>query len=523
MVLYHNTSRATHALVADSCQCAREKGALRGNPLAFALARLPKDAQTFPLRADKDFALLHRLARWALKFSPLVAIDSELIAAAKENSLALASPLHYGFHIDLTGTERVNGGEETVLNRLEQVFRSRALSCSLAVTPSLGASWALSRFGTKGRIIIEDRPGIETSLQEALAPLPVESLRLDTETSESLHLLGITRIEQLLALPPKKLGIRFPQAQGPQGILTRLRQALGTQNELLSFIHPPTIIRESRRFEVPLTNHSSIEHALLELLHNIFETLLREGKTTRALIIEIVSLNRERQPCITRKELTFCHATRDRNHARSVITPLIESIQAAEGVIALHLTARLTSRAKSLQHQLIKDHSMSGGTFEQENENVQELMNHLVTRLGSDRVLRVEHSASYLPEASFGYRSITSPSRRSEDSAITHRLFMKRPSYLFNAPQPISAIAMLPDKPPSQLTWQGQRLKVTSAEGPERICLEWWQHSLSTSQVTTHGNHASRDYFRVQDQTGRWLWVFRDNAAKNWFIHGMWV
>jgi protein ImuB len=502
-------------VVARACACAQARGVQRGAPLAFALALLPRDALTFPLCPEKDFALLARLARWALKFSPLVAIDSELITAAKEGSLARASPLHYGFHIDLAGTDRVHGGEEVVLTRLDRTLHARGLTCSLALTPTLGASWALSRFGRTTQTTIEDSPGVEEHLRKVLATLPVESLRLDDETSQSLSLLGITCIEQLLALPTKKLGARFPRAQGPRGILTRLRQALGTQHELLSFIHPPTIIRESRRFEVPLTNHASIEYALLELLQKVFATLLREGKTTRALVIEVISLNLARQPCITRKELALCHATRDIKHARSVV----------------HLTARLTSRSKAIQHELIKDQRLSGGNFEQENENVQELMNHLVTRLGNDRVLRVQHCASYIPEASFGYKSVMSQAHKTQDSSpstglstgLFMGLFMKRPSYLFDAPQPISAIAMLPDKPPSQLTWQGQRLKVTSAEGPERICLEWWQHSLATSQVTTHGNHASRDYFRVQDQTGRWLWVFRENAANDWFVHGMWV
>jgi len=537
----HATSGSGHATVATTCSCARKQGVLRGSALPLALALLPSATRTFPLRAEKDFALLCRLARWALKFSPLIAIDRELLEAAKEGTLSKVSPLHYGFYIDLTGTERVHGGEEVILDRIERALRSRGLSYSLAITPTPGASWALSRCSGSSRTVIEDTSDISERLKDILGSLPIESFRLDDETLQSLHLLGVSRVHELLKLPFKKLGTRFPQAQGPTGLLTRIRQALGTQNEVLSFIHPPTIIRESRRFEVPLMSHASIEHVLLELLHKIFEKLLRDGKTTRSLIIEIASLDINRRPTITRKELALCHATRDVKHARSVIAPLIESIHSAEGVAALTLTARLTSRSKPLQHQLLKEQGSEKGSFQHDSESVQELMNHLLSRLGSDRVMRIEPLASYLPEQSFQYQSIGSSlttNRETTRGGVAHGKrnlheaglreategpFMKRPSYLFEIPEPITAIAMLPDKPPSQLTWNRERLKVTMAEGPERICLEWWQHSLATSQVTTHGNHASRDYFRLQDQTGRWLWVFRDNSSESWFVHGMWV
>jgi protein ImuB len=76
---------------------------------------------------------------------------------------------------------------------------------------------------------------------------------------------------------------------------------------------------------------------------------------------------------------------------------------------------------------------------------------------------------------------------------------------------------MLPDKPPSFIQWRGKNLKIITGIGPERIAPEWWGRSLA------QGEGVTRDYFKVQDECGRWLWVFRDPITQTWFLHGMWV
>jgi protein ImuB len=84
---------------------------------------------------------------------------------------------------------------------------------------------------------------------------------------------------------------------------------------------------------------------------------------------------------------------------------------------------------------------------------------------------------------------------------------------------------MLPDKPPSWISWRGERLNIVSGFGPERIAPEWWHGNLS-EQKALDLKLAERDYFTLQDNQGRWLWVFRANlndTSQNWFIHGVWT
>jgi protein ImuB len=75
---------------------------------------------------------------------------------------------------------------------------------------------------------------------------------------------------------------------------------------------------------------------------------------------------------------------------------------------------------------------------------------------------------------------------------------------------------MLPDKPPSRIQWRGKHLSIISGTGPERIAPEWWRTHLHNDSFV------GRDYFTIQDDAGRWLWVFRETRTQRWFVHGVW-
>ena len=96
---------------------------------------------------------------------------------------------------------------------------------------------------------------------------------------------------------------------------------------------------------------------------------------------------------------------------------------------------------------------------------------------------------------------------------------LPRPVRLLDPPQPVDAMALLPDQPPVAFTWRRVRHRVRRADGPERIAGEWWKRAGEMRSV--------RDYFRVEDEEGRRFWLFRrgdgEDAATGdlrWFLHG---
>ena len=103
-----------------------------------------------------------------------------------------------------------------------------------------------------------------------------------------------------------------------------------------------------------------------------------------------------------------------------------------------------------------------------------------------------------------------------------------RPLRLLTRPEPIEALAEVPDGPPLRFRWRRALHDVISAEGPERIEGAWW------SEPSAHAaDNRARDYFRVEDKSGLRFWLYRSglyrdlvrgdlaNAAPpSWFLHG---
>ena len=99
-----------------------------------------------------------------------------------------------------------------------------------------------------------------------------------------------------------------------------------------------------------------------------------------------------------------------------------------------------------------------------------------------------------------------------------------RPVRLFAPPEPVEAFWVLPDDPPFRFTWRRQPHRVAQADSAERIAEEWWQPDGQL--IDAAGNpDAIRDYYRVEDETGRRFGLFRaglpGDPPPRWFIHGV--
>ncbi len=94
-----------------------------------------------------------------------------------------------------------------------------------------------------------------------------------------------------------------------------------------------------------------------------------------------------------------------------------------------------------------------------------------------------------------------------------------RPLRLLNWPQEAQVLYAVPEGPPARLVWQRRTRRLVRSEGPERIAPEWWREK-STTRL--------RDYYRVEDETGRRYWIYREGlpddgrgGSPRWFVHGL--
>jgi protein ImuB len=125
------------ALVLASLSVAAETAGLRrGMALGDARAICP-ELVTRAADGPREAAFLAALRRWAGRFSPWVAEE-----AAEDGTGALV--------LDVTGCAHLFGGEEGMADEVEAEAASFGLSLRLGLADTLGAAWAVARFGAAG-------------------------------------------------------------------------------------------------------------------------------------------------------------------------------------------------------------------------------------------------------------------------------------------------------------------------------------------------------------------------------------
>jgi protein ImuB len=151
------------------------------------------------------------------------------------------------------------------------------------------------------------------------------------------------------------------------------------------------------------------------------------------------------------------------------------------------------------------------------------LIDRLSARLGPRRVRRLVAQDSHIPE--LAETALPAQAVNGDTGWSMFRRYRNevdlppRPLRLLARPEPIEAVAEVPDGPPLRFRWRRALHEVVAAEGPERIEGAWWSE---------HGGPA-RDYFRVEDKSGLRFWLFRAGLFRDlahgadapaWFLHG---
>lgn len=142
------------------------------------------------------------------------------------------------------------------------------------------------------------------------------------------------------------------------------------------------------------------------------------------------------------------------------------------------------------------------------------LVDRLANRFGDVALYRAALAESDTPE-----RMVARLSPLASATARDWRPDWPRPSRLLRRPEPIdNAIADMPDYAPAAFAWRGTRYRVVAADGPERVCGEWWRGG---------DPYRVRDYFQVEVADGGRYWLFRTGdgvhpaaGPGDWYLHG---
>ncbi len=505
---------ANQTIIKRCCPRAYHVGVREGFSLPLAQAIAPS-ALSAPFDALRDFKALYRLALYLTKVSPLVGIDTDLFYAFQQNLLDTADRHYTGITIDITGTERLHGGEPAIAHKILTFLAARQIRARVAIAPTLGAAWALSRYAPARCTIVKD----SLPLKNVLAALPLPALRISADIQTRLQELGIDTVGKLLKLPSKTLGVRFGLV-----LLRRLHQLLGVIEEPFVALTPKSPPALTREFEVPLQRHEAMQYTVVGLFDKLLLALSLHGVRAQTFQIHLEGLTSSRERASVTKEIALNTVTNHLGQIRAIVTPIIEKLRFAEGVTKITVQALQVEPVRAEQ-----DNFIDGTVTKRRVEAATELVNAISARIGSEQVCQAAFHQSYIPERSFSFRPIPRNYIRlinalpinalpKESSAAingpapTLRL-PDRPPYLLTRPEPASALALLPDKAPVRLRWREEEHEIITGIGPERIMPEWWKGAQDSE----------RDYFKLQTKEGVWLWVFRSRADLQWWVHGMWT
>jgi protein ImuB len=195
-----------------------------------------------------------------------------------------------------------------------------------------------------------------------------------------------------------------------------------------------------------------------------------------------------------------------------LFAPKLEEIAPGLGIELMHLKASEVEALPAGQLGFESADPLSSATPE---VCLASLIDRLANRLGSARVLRLVSYESHLPERAT--RMV--PALTAANIVSTWPAGRPRPIRLLTPPDPIEVMAPVPDDPPLSFRWRRVTHRVRHAEGPERIAAEWWLNPAAA------GDDDIRDYYRVEDETGRRFWLYRHGLYRpetvtRWFLHG---
>jgi protein ImuB len=401
------------AIVACNDRAARQ-GVAPGMSLNAALALVP-GLHVEERRLAAEAALLDRLGRWALQFTPMVSLEPPGAVLA-----------------EVRGSLDLFGGVMALLRRALAGLSASGLSASLALAPTPRAALWLARAGLAMTVTRADAmPGIA-------ARLPLASLQWPADTIETLAGLGIASVADLLRLPRAGFAARF----GP-ALLEELDEGLGRRPAPRRRHLVAERFDERAELPVPAEQVAGLQAALERLLRSLGAFLHARASGVDSLRLDF--LHRGQAP--TRMRIALARMAGDAGVLRELLRERLARCRLVAPVAGLRL------RSGVLRPLSLRD----AGLFERgrsaDPEATARLLDLLRARLGRRAVFGVSPVSEHRPERAW---RVAEPGGASLLPQPWPAARPARPLWMLAEPQPLDG-------------WTGALVT-----GPERIETGWW-------------------------------------------------
>jgi len=524
---------------------------------------------------------LHRLARWANRFSPLVGVacnvewKQELQRKLKKQKgrhlrKYYAHPVDArldawkteAIWLDITDVRRFFGSEEKLAQRMLKEFReelrtnyrrvdlqkkdeTQGLVVKVAVAGTVGASWAACLTLREGIRLL---PSPEVCIREVLRQLPVGCLRLSDEILDLLYRLGIHRLHQLLDLPRDSIAQRL----GDQ-VAYRCDQLFAKVEEPLQILHP----RLSYVAYQLLPGRIRGPSVMCELFEQLTETLLKRLEKESRGVLQVtctIELSRYGQRVYrdsgdTRQDteiltLGLYRPTTDLKHLSALFHLQWDRLGRVDEVYSFRVEFTQTTAMQQNQLLLFDSQQKLKQGYRWQANNAPDrippaelvrLIDRLSSRLGKQQVLRASLKPEALPEYGFQLEPMANLDIQkwcrqvltTKGNSLAEKGRFSRQSgksgWLLKQRKPADSLPVWYWKEPPEVQCQispseNRPLKILHKGRWHQITRYWGPERIESGWW--RGRAIRRDYYRVELDTGYRFWVYRSLPGERWFLQG---
>lgn len=478
----------------QACDQAQALGIRPGMSVQTALLLSQSDDQPAPVDESKNLSPrqpqllirernpeheqrhMQQLAQWAYQFTPYVSHwqESDSLLLELGSCLALFGGL----------TQLLNNIEQQLLSRQLQVYSSFAhtpqAAWLLGWQPELVA-WQKTELGSLSDKNEIDAVLIEQRTHQALKKLDLTQLPeqppFTQKRLQQWQNIGLKSFGELLNLPRTSVAKRYGKS-----CLRQFDQIVGREIDLQSYISPRDDFLAERHYLSGLETVDMLEQPAQALLFE-FQQFLRhqqlqsEGFSWRFFHFDKKHSEIEIELSAAHSQAhIFFELTRIQLHQHRIDSPI--------ETVCLHSNKLVSASMRS--------QTLFNDCGQQSNSDANLLLDTLTTRMGKDRLCRLQSLDDHLPECRQGldpvFKKPTDSTQRSTIKAADLHL----PLWLLPNPIPLR---------------QSQQQAMTRLSSRYRIDSHWWQQ------------RQQRDYFLAHDRQGH-HWIYFDHRQKRWFLHG---
>jgi len=434
------------------------RGIRAGMTVSAALALAPR-LRVAPRDPAAETEALLGVAGWAAQFSPGVAIE-----------------FPDGVLLEVSGSLKLFGGLESLLERLRRGLAEMGWSATLAGAPTPRAAFWLALAGKQE--FIDSIAGLEA----ALAALPVGVLHCGDGTLEALEAIGVRTLGELRALPREGVARRFGQ-----GLLDELDRALGLLPDPRNFFIPPARFRAAIELSAEVTQAEALLFAARRLIVQLAGFLAARSGGVQRFVLRL----KHRDRAAIEVAIGLVAPSRDAERFTLLLRERLSSLALAEPVREITLQADDVVPLPGRNLGLLLEQGKPPSQWEH-------LVERLRARLGTEAVCGIAGRAEHRPERASALAPLV-PLPLSGGGLGWG--FGERPLWLLDRPKPLEEISAVPHhEGPLELL-----------AGPERIESGWWD-----------GDGVARDYFIARMQSEALVWIYRERSGEGgWYLHGL--